>query len=113
MDLFEEISKIKQELPKGDTITLEFKKHKYNFYQWVSIVLVVISLFLGIFLGNLLSTCQVSSFFYSDACLVTEFNFFAMILVWFVGGLLSLFIFAIGQIIKLLTTIDEKLTKNQ
>lgn len=113
MDLFDEISKIKEELPKSDRITGEFKSHKYNFYQWFSIVLIMVSFFLGIFLGNLFSTCQVSSFFYSDTCLVTEFNFSAMILVWFLGGLLSLFIFAVGHIIELLSSIDEKLTKNK
>lgn len=113
MDLFEEISKIKEELPKRDNITGRFKSHKYNFYQWFSFVLIIVSFFLGIFLGNLLSTCQVSSFFYSDVCVVAEFNFSAMIVVWFLGGILSLFIFAIGQITELLTSIDEKLNKKQ
>lgn len=113
MDLFEEISKIKKELPKGDSITSEIRSRKFNFYQCISIALFVISFFLGIFLGNLLSTCQVSSFFYFDTCLVSEFNFFVMIIVWFIGGLLSIFLYAIGQGITILTSIDEKLAKNK
>lgn len=111
MDLFDEISKMKEELPKSNTITDEFQSHKFNFYQIIAIGLFIIVFFLGIFLGNLFATCQASSYFSSDECLVTEFNFSVMIAVWFCGSLLSLFIYAIGQIIELLRSIDEKLSK--
>ncbi len=111
MDLFEEISKEKKDFPKRKTITDEFNRYTFNFYQGFAITLFVILFFLGIFLGNLFATCQASSYFYSDECLVTEFNFSVMIMVWFVGFLVSTFIYAIGQIIELLKDIDEKLTK--
>ena len=111
MDLFEEIAKAKEDFPKGKTITDEFSRQKFNSYQIFAIGLFILLFFLGIFFGNLFATCQASSYFYSDECLVTEFNFSVMIFVWFVGLLLSIFIYAIGQIIELLKNIDEKLGK--
>jgi hypothetical protein len=113
MDLFDEIQKSKTDFPKGEMISDEFSNHRFNFYQVFAIGLFIVLFFLGIFFGNLFATCQASSYFYSDECLVTEFNFSVMIFVWFVGILLSLFIYAIGQIVELLKNIDEKLTKFQ
>lgn len=110
MDLFDEITKAKQDFPKSDAISKEITRYKYNFYQIFAIGLLVVFFFLGIFFGNLFATCQASSYFYLDECLVTEFNFSVMVLVWFVGILLSLFIFAIGHIIALLREISEKLS---
>ena len=111
MDLFEEISKIKKEFPKAHTITDEFGNYSLNFYQIFAIGLFISAIVLGIFFGNLFATCQASSYFYSDQCIVTEFNFSLMIFIWFIGTLLSLFIFAIGHIIALLKEISQKLGK--
>ena len=111
MDLFDEIAKEKEDFPKRKTISEEFNQHRFNFYQIFAMGLFVVLFFLGIFLGNLFATCQASSYFYSDECLVTEFNFSVMISVWFVDLLLSIFIYAIGHIIELLKNIDEKLGK--
>ena len=111
MDLFDEIREVKKDFPKGKTISDEFNKQTFNFYQVFAIGVFVLIFFLGIFLGNLFATCQASSYFYSDECLVTQFNFAVMIIVWFVGLLLSIFIYAIGQIIEILSNIDEKLSK--
>lgn len=109
MDLFEEIHKTKKDFPRRNAIRDEFHRKEFNFYQGFAIVLFIVLFFLGIFLGNLFATCQASSYFYSDECIVTEFNFSVMILVWFGGFLLSTFIYAIGHIIELLKNIDEKL----
>ena len=111
MDLFEEIQKYKEDFPKSKAITDEFSKQSFNFYQGFAIALFILLFFLGIFFGNLFATCQASSYFYSDECLVTEFNYSVMIIIWFAGFLLSTFIYAIGQIIELLKSIDEKLSK--
>ena len=111
MDLFEDIAKVKMDFPKTNTITKEISTYKFNFYQIFSICLLILFLILGVFFGNIFSTCQASSYFYSEACVATEFNFSVMISVWFIGILLSLFIFAIGHIIAILSNIDKKLSK--
>lgn len=111
MDFFDEISKAKRELPKVNAITNEVRQKSLNFYQVFAIGLLVIAFFLGIIFGNLFATCEASSYFYSTTCAVTQFNFSLMILIWIFGSLLSLFIFAIGHIIALLSQINEKLTK--
>ena len=111
MDLFEDIAKIKMDFPKKNAITNEISTYKFNFYQVFAIGLLLMFLLLGVFLGNLFSTCQAASYFYSDACIATEFNFSVMISVWFVGLILSIFIYSIGHIIALLTNINEKLGK--
>lgn len=109
MNFFDEISKAKRDLPKVNSITKEVKSYSLNFYQILSICLFIGVFFLGIIFGNLFATCEASSYFYSASCLSTQFNFSLMILIWLFGGLLSLFIFAVGHIISLLSQINEKL----
>ena len=58
MDLFDEISKTKQEIPKVKTIKNEVVKYKLNFYQIFAIGLFVVFFFLGIVFGNLFSNCD-------------------------------------------------------
>ena len=111
MDFFEEISKEKEDFPKVNTLKKEVTKYTLNGYQIFSIVLFVIFFCLGIILGNLFATCEATSYFYSDTCLVSSFNFSLMVAIWFVGFLVSIIMFAIGHIIGLLTEISEKLTK--
>lgn len=111
MNFFDEISKAKRDLPKVNSLTKEVKKYPLNFYQVLAIGLFIIVFFLGIILGNLFATCEASSYFYSTTCLSTQFNFSLMIMIWISGGLLSLFIFAIGHIVSLLSQINEKLAK--
>ena len=113
MNLFDEIREAKQELPEKDTISDEFKNVSFNFYQVFAFVLFIVFFILGIFFGNLFATCQASAYFYSEQCLVTEFNFSFMIAVWFIGLLLSIFIYAIGHIVSLLKEISQKLGKFQ
>ena len=112
MDLFEEISKTKSDFPKIKSIKKEFSGKKLNLYQIFSIGLFVVFFFLGIIFGNLFSTCKASAYYFSDTCLVNEFNFSLMVVIWFIGLLVSIVIFSIGHIISLLTEISEKLSKN-
>ena len=110
MDFFDEIYEQKQDFPKIHSVKKEVQSYPLNFYQIFFIILFVILFFLGIIFGNLFATCQTSSYFYSDTCLVTEFNFSLMIAIWFVGVLISVFFFFIGHIISLLTTISKKVS---
>lgn len=109
MDFFEEITKVKQDFPKIHVVTKEVKQYQMNFYQVFAIGMFITCFFLGIIFGNLFSTCQTTSYYYLDACSVNEFNFSLMIVIWFVGLLLSIFMFSIGHIIALLSAINKKL----
>ena len=111
MDFFEEIHKVKKDFPKVNTVTDEVSSYELNFYQIFAIGIFVVCFFLGIIFGNLFATCETTSYFYSDACLVTEFNFSLMISIWFISLLVSVVIFAIGHIIALLAEISQKLSK--
>ena len=77
----------------------------------IAIVVFIACFFLGILFGNLFATCQTSSYFYSDVCVVTEFNFSLMLTIWFFSLLLCVFFFAIGHIIYYLKEINKKLNK--
>ncbi|MBQ9018904.1 MAG: hypothetical protein IJ097_01155 [Bacilli bacterium] len=112
MDLFDEINKSKKDFPKVHSIKTRVKSYKFNFYQIFAIGLFVVCFCLGIILGNLFSTCATTSYFSNDTCIVTEFNFSLMLVIWTIGLLVSLFIFAIGHIIVILSQINEKLEKN-
>lgn len=111
MDLFDEVHKKKKDFPKIKSVSKEVHKYQLNFYQGFAIGVFVLCFFLGIIFGNLFATCETSSYFYSDACLVKQFNFSLTIVIWFFSLLLSLFIFSIGHIIALLTDINKKLSK--
>ena len=111
MDLFEEISKEKKDFPKIHSVQHEVSKYSLNFYQVFAIGMFVVFFFLGIVFGNLFATCQASSYFYSDVCVVHQFNFSLMIVIWFVSLLVSIFFFAIGHIIAILKEINKKLMK--
>ena len=111
MEFFQEINNEKKDFPKVKTISSEVSKVHLNFYQIFSIIIFVLCLVLGILLGNIFSTCQTSSYFYSNSCLVREFNFFLMIAVWFLGLLVSIFFYSIGHIIYYLGEILKKINK--
>jgi len=112
MDLFDEVNKSKKDFPKVHTVKDKVGSYKLNLYQIFAVCLFVVSLFLGIIFGNLFSTCTTTSYFSSNTCVVTEFNYTIMLIIWFIGLLLSIFIFAIGHIIAILSQISEKLEKN-
>lgn len=111
MDMFDEISKTKVDFPKYKSIFKDLSNHKYNFYQLFAFCLFTLFFFLGIILGNLFSTCETVSYYFSDTCVVSQFNFSFMLVVWFVGLLISVFFYSIGHIISLLSGINEKLKK--
>ncbi len=109
MEFFDEITKLKKDFPKPHSVKEEVGNYELNFYQIFAIGMFIICFFLGIVFGHLFATCETTSYFYSDACLVSEFNFSLMIVIWFVSLLISLVIFAIGHIIALLSDINKKL----
>lgn len=109
MDFFEEINKKKEDFPKLHSVTNEVKQQELNFYQVFAIGVFILCFFLGIIFGNLFSTCETTSYFYSDACLVSEFNFSLMITIWFISLLVCIVLYAIGHIIALLSEISQKL----
>lgn len=111
MKMFEEIDKVKKDLPKLNTIGKDLEVTGMNIYQKISVVIFLIFLFIGILLGNLFPSCGSSSEFYGGYCMATEFNFSLMLFIWFIDFLISMFFYAIGHIIALLTAINEKLAK--
>lgn len=113
MDLFDEIAKEKEDFPNinVNSISKEVKKYKFNYYQIFAIVIFIIFFFLGIIFGNLFATCETASYYYSDACVVTEFNFSLMLCIWLASLLVSTLIFAMGHMIALLNSINDKITK--
>ena len=109
MNMFDEINKSKKSLPKLNAIEKEVGKYSFNGYQKFAIVTYVLCFAFGIILGNLFPACSSAATIYSDVCVATEFNFFLMIVFRFVSFLFCLFFFAIGQIIGLLSSINDKL----
>jgi hypothetical protein len=109
MNMFEEIDKIKEELPKVNTISREIGKLRFNGYQKIAIGLGIFVVIMGVIFGNLFPACGNTSSYYSGVCLTTEFNVSVMIGCWLVGFLICLVIYGMGHIIQLLSEISEKL----
>ncbi len=108
--MFEEIEKVKKDLPKFKTIEKEVGKYQFNGYQKFAMITYLACFVFGIILGNLFPTCNNFSL-YSNVCVVKEFNFFLTVMFWFASFLLCLFFFALGHIISLLSDISKKLGK--
>lgn len=109
-DLFEQIDKEKEDLPKVKNKIKEISKYHFNFYQQVAILIMIIFFFAGIILGNVFPSCQ-SSRLYGTTCTITEFNVSLTIIVWFIGFLVSMFTFWLGHVIHILNEISRKLKK--
>lgn len=109
--MFEEIDKVKKELPQAKVMSKQLKGVKLNFYQGFAVFTYIIVICLGIIFGNLFPTCGTSSTLYAGMCLTKEFNFSLMLSIWFVGLIICVFIFAIGHIIYLLNEINGYLKK--
>lgn len=112
MNMFEEIDKIKEELPKVKNISKKISSLKLNFYQIFAIFTYSIVFCLGIIFGNLFPACGTSSTLYAGTCLTTEFNFSLMLCIWFFGLIVCVFVYAIGHVITLLDSINNKLNKS-
>ena len=109
--MFLEIDKIKKGLPKYHSVSKEVSSIHFNLYQQITIVIFIIGLVIGVFMGNLFPSCGSTSEFYSNVCETTEFNFSFMIFIWFIDFLICMFFYGIGTIISLLSSINEKLGK--
>ena len=111
MNLFEEIDRYKEDLPKINNIAKEVKKQKLNVYQIVACITMIISFFAGLILGNLFPSCGSTATIYdTTSCVDTEFNISLTLFFWFSSFLLCLFFYGMGHIISLLTSIDKKLS---
>ncbi len=108
MDMFEEIFEVKKELPKLSSIANRIKKHNFNAFQYLTIFIGIICFLVGIISGNIFPACGTTSSFYSDICVTTEFNVLLMITIWFFSFIICLFLYGIGEIIRLLGEILEK-----
>lgn len=111
MNMFEEIDRVKKDLPRAKAISKEVNSIELNIYQKISLVIFIICLFLGILFGNLFPSCGSSSEFYSNVCDTVEFNFSLMLFIWFVSFIVCLLFFMIGRIIFLLNSINNRLAK--
>ncbi len=109
MNMFEEIDKIKTELPKANAISKEVGRIRFNAYQKIAIGFGIFVLVVGIILGNLFPACGNASSYYSGVCITTEFNVSIMIGCWLVGFLICLVIYGMGHIIQLLSEINAKM----
>ena len=114
-NMFEEIDKLKKDLPKIKNIEKEVTTHNQslNFYQAVAICIFLICVVMGVLLGNLFPVCTATRGIYNDVCVQTEFNLSLMVFIWGISFVLCLFFYAIGHIVALLTSIDQKLTKRK
>lgn len=111
--MFNEIDSLKVELPKLNSISKEVGKQKLNFYQKFAVITFFVIFLLAIIIGNLFPVCSVTGGILGTSCVETEFNFSLMLFLWFTSFILCLFIFAIGHIIAILTSIDKKISKNR
>lgn len=107
--LFEEIDKQKQELPELSNVTRRvLGKRKLNFYQVIAICVMAVGLVGGILIGNLFPACAETGGYFKT-CTKEEFNLGLTFLSWAGTFLFALFVFAIGHIINILESIDQKI----
>lgn len=110
MDIFDEIDKVAKDFPKLNKVAKQVKDKKNN-YQIIGYIIMGISIVLGLLFGNLFPACGSVSGFYFEECSSTEFNFSLTILIWFIGFLISVFYYGMGEVILLLRLLNEKIDK--
>lgn len=109
-DLFEQITKEKEDIPKINKAIKNVKKYKFNFYQIVAIITMIICIIVGIILGNIFPSCM-SGGLYSTTCTTTEFNVFLTLIFWFASFIVCMLIYSIGHIINILDKISKNVAK--
>lgn len=108
-DLFDEIDEVKKELPKLKKISKEVTKpRQHNFYQQLAFWLFAFLFVTGIILGNVFPACSETSNLFST-CTRTEYNSSLTLLFWLGSFIFCSFIYGLGEIIRLLTSINAKL----
>ena len=108
--MFEEIDKLDKKLPTSKEIK-KYRKtitEKYNLYQIIAIGVFVVGFIMGIILGNNYAQCESYSKI-NEMCLEETFNIGFMLFTWIITFVIGVLIIALGQIIQLLTKINEKL----
>ena len=108
-DLFDEIEEEKKELPKLKQISKEMNKTRHhNFYQQLAFWLFAFLFITGIILGNVFPACGETSSLFST-CTKTEYNLSLTLLTWLFSFIICSMIYAVGEIIFLLNSINNKL----
>ena len=113
MNMFDEIDKLKKELPKFKTVANEIVSNELNNYQIIAIVTFCIAFCVGIIFGNLFPACGTTSSIYSTTCSTTEFNFSLTLSIWFISFLICVLFYGLGHIISLLESINKNLSKKK
>lgn len=108
--LFEQITEEKKDVPKIEKKIKEVRKYKFNFYQIIAIITMIICIIVGIVLGNVFPSCM-SGGLYSATCTTTEFNIFLTLIFWFVSFIVCMLIYSVGHIISILDKINKNIAK--
>lgn len=112
-DLFDEIDQERKELPHLKNIQDEVQKPRYhNFYQKLAFWLFVFLFVVSIVLGNLFPSCSETSNLFST-CTRTEYNLTLTVISWLISFVFCSMIYAVGEVISLLTSINETLKKRK
>ncbi len=113
MNMFDEIEKLRKDLPKLQKVTDGVSKQELNHYQIIALVIMGAGICIGVIFGNVFPSCGTTSGLYSKTCTTTEFNFSLTLTIWFVAFLVCVFFYGMGSIITLLDSINKKLDKKK
>ncbi|MCI8346883.1 MAG: hypothetical protein HFJ12_02920 [Bacilli bacterium] len=113
MNMFDEIEKLRKDLPRLKKVTDEVTKQELNNYQVVALIIMGAGICIGIIFGNVFPSCGTTSGLYSQTCTTTEFNFSLTLTIWFIAFLVCVFFYGMGSIITLLNSINKKLDKKR
>ena len=110
MNMFDEIDKLKKDLPTLKTVKNEVSKNNLNNYQIIALVIMGAGICIGVIFGNVFPACGSTSGLYSS-CSTTEFNFSLTLTIWFASFLICVLFYGMGTIISLLKVINNNLSK--